>query len=108
MWLKNVSLFSLNIHVPSVKVQDTLLDGIEVDEKKEYTASEAWNLGAKNGLKGRVDAVGLWALAADVETGRLKGGDVVGFQRGTLLQEIEKRRKGRDQILPLWRGGPIS
>jgi hypothetical protein len=59
-------------------------------------------------VKGRLDAVGLWALAADTETGRLKGGDVVGFQRGTLLQEIEKRRKGREQVLPLWRGGPLS
>lgn len=108
MWLKNTSLFSLNIHVPSVKVEKTLLDGIEVDEKKGYTCSEAWTLGARNGVAGRLDAVGLWALAADVETGLLKGGDVVGFQKGTLFQEIERRRrKGRAQVLPLWRGGPI-
>jgi hypothetical protein len=108
MWLKNTSFFSLNIHVPTVKVEKTLLDGIEVNEKNEYTCSEAWALGAENGVKGRMDAVGLWALAADVETGKLKGSDVVGFQRGTLFQEIEKRRRGRKQVLPLWRGGPIS
>jgi hypothetical protein len=107
LWLKNTALFSLNIHVPSVKVENTLLEGLEVDEKKEYSCSEMFELAGRNGVKGRLDAVGLWALAADVETGRLRGGDVVGFQRGTLFQEIEKRRRGRAQVLPLWRGGPI-
>ena len=108
LWLKNTSVFSLNIHVPSVPVQETLLEGLEVDEKREYSCGEMYDLGGKNGMKGRLDAVGLWALAADTETGRLKGQDVMGFQKGTLLQELEKRRKGREQVLPLWRGGPIS
>ncbi len=108
LWLKNTSLFSMNIHVPSVPVEKTLLEGLEVDEKRDYSCGEMYELAAQNGLKGRLDAVGLWALAADTETGRLKGGDVVGFQRGTLFQEIEKRRKGREQVLPLWRGGPLS
>ena len=98
----------MNIHVPSVKVETTLLEGLEVDEKKEYSCAEMWDWGGGKGVKGRLDAVGLWALAADTETGRLKGGDVVGFQRGTLLAEVEKRRTGRGQVLPLWRGGPLS
>ena len=108
LYLKNTSFFSLNIHVPSVKVEKTLLEGVEVDEKQSHSCSEIFGLAAKNGVTGRLDAVGLWALAADVGTGRLEGRDVVGFQKGTLLQEIERRRKGREQVLPLWRGGPIS
>lgn len=107
LWLRNTSLFSLNIHIPSVKITKTPLDGVEVDEKRKYTCSQIVSAGAQNGLKGRIDALGLWALAADVKTGLLSGEDVVGFQRGTLFEKVEKRRKGQEQILPLWRGGPI-
>ena len=108
LWLRNTSFFSLNIYVPAVQTKNTLLEGVEVDEKKEYSCSEIVTAAGTNGLKGQVDAVGLWALASDVKTGKLKGADAVSFQKGTLFQEIERRRKGREQILPLWRGGPIS
>lgn len=107
LYLKNCGFFSLNIHVPSVKTRTTLLEGIEVEEKKEYSCSELFDRAGKNGVKGRLDAVGLWALAADVKTGMLRGEDVVAFQKGTLFGSVEKRRKGTEQILPLWRGGPI-
>jgi hypothetical protein len=110
IYLSNTSWLSLNIHVPSVKTHKTLLDGVPVDEKKQYTCSElvAATRANGNGITGAVDAVGLWSLAADVKTGLLMGSDVVAFQRGTLFEEIEKRRKGLGQVLPLWRGGPIS
>ena len=108
LYLKNTGIFSLNIHVPSVKTTTTPLEGIEVNEKKEYTCSEFVTASKPNGISGRVEAVGLWALAADVKTGMLRGEDVVSFQKGTLFEKIEKRRKGTEQILPLWRGGPIS
>ncbi|KAI7344338.1 hypothetical protein KC336_g22953, partial [Hortaea werneckii] len=35
LWLKNTGWFSLNIHVPSVSVTKTLLDGIPIEEKRE-------------------------------------------------------------------------
>ncbi|TKA72880.1 hypothetical protein B0A55_06650 [Friedmanniomyces simplex] len=108
--LRNTSFLSLNIHVPSVSTTKTLLEGIPIDEKRTYSRAEI--VGATrangNGVLGVVDAVGLWALAADVRTGLLGGGDVVAFQRGTLLGELEGRRRGRGQVLPFWRGGPIS
>jgi hypothetical protein len=44
LWLKNTSLLSLNIHVPSVKVETTLLEGLEVDEKKDYSYAEMWEM----------------------------------------------------------------
>lgn len=109
LWLKNTGLFSLNIHVPSVSWKETPLHGVPVDEKKEYTRSEIVSLARRDkGLFGAADAVGLWSLAADVKTGLLKGEDVVGFQEGKLFERVERRRKDRSQVLPLWRGGPIS
>lgn len=108
LFLKNTGLFSLNIHIPSVPTKVTLLEGIAVEEKKSYSCSELVSLAARNGWSGQADAVGVWALAADVHTGRIEGGDVVAFQKGTLLREIERRRKDRGRVLPLWRGGPIS
>ncbi|KAK4549127.1 hypothetical protein LTR36_007584 [Oleoguttula mirabilis] len=108
MWLRNTSFFSLNIHVPSVSVKQTLLDGIAIDEKKEYTRAEIVAAARSNGVMGQADALGLWALASDVRSGMLKGEDIVGFQRGTLLGRIERRRKDRSQVLPFYRGGPIS
>lgn len=108
LFLKNTGFLSLNIHVPSVSTKNTLLHGIDVEEKKSYSCSELVSLAGKNGYMSQADAAGVWALAADVHTGRVEGEDVVAFQKGTLLKEIERRRKDRSQVLPLYRGGPIS
>jgi hypothetical protein len=108
LFLKNTGLFSLSIHVPSVSTKNTLLEGIDVEEKRSYSCSELVSLAGRNGYMSQADAAGVWALAADVHTGRIEGEDVVAFQKGTLLKEIEKRRKDRSQVLPLLRGGPIS
>lgn len=108
VFLKNTSFLSLNIHIPSVPTTKTLLEGLPIEEKKSYSCSELVSLAGRNGWSGQADAVGVWALAADVHTGRIEGADVVAFQKGTLLREIERRRKDRSQVLPLYRGGPIS
>lgn len=109
IFLKNTSFFSLNIHVPSVGWKVCPLDGVDVDEKAEYTCSELFaRTRQEKGFMGALDAVGVWALAADVKSGLLSGRDVKAFQRGTLLHELENKRKDRQQVLPLWRGGPIS
>nr|OQO18465.1 hypothetical protein B0A51_14179 [Rachicladosporium sp. CCFEE 5018] len=108
LYLRNTSLFSLNIHVPSVKTTHTLLEGLDIDEKRSYSRAELMEAAKPNGWAGVADAVGVWALSADVGSGRIEGADVVSFQRGTLLRELEMRRKGREQVLPLYRGGPIS
>jgi hypothetical protein len=110
IFLRNVSWFSLDIHIPRVSWKTTPLDGVKVDEKRDYSRAELLEVVRETkGWFGVVDAVGLWALAADCRTGRIWGEDVVGFQQGTLFEKIEERRKeGRDQVLPLWRGGPIS
>lgn len=108
LWLQNTGLFSLAIHVPSCRWKETPLHGVAVDEQKDYTRGEIMALARRDkGVLGAVDALGLWSLAADVRTGLLKGGDVAAFQRGVLFEEVERRRRGRGQVLPLWRGGPV-
>ncbi|KAI7287698.1 hypothetical protein KC345_g421 [Hortaea werneckii] len=84
LWLKNTGWFSLNIHVPSVRVTKTLLDGIPIEEKKEYTRAEIVQAAEPNGVLGQADALGLWALASDVRTGMLRGEDVDGMWSGWL------------------------
>ncbi|KAK1066355.1 hypothetical protein LTR74_007242 [Friedmanniomyces endolithicus] len=108
--LRNTSFLSLNVHIPSVSTTKTLLDGIPIDEKKGYSRAEIVGAARSNGngVLGQADALGMWALAADVRTGLVRGEDVVAFQRGTLFEVIERRRRGRSQVLPFWRGGPIS
>jgi len=93
-----------------VSWKTTPLDGVKVDEKRDYSRAEFLDVVRETkGWFGVMDAMGVWALAADCRTGRIRGEDVVGFQQGTLLHRIEERRKsGRDQVLPLTRGGPIS
>lgn len=82
-----------------------------MDAKKEYTCSELVSEARRQsfGIMGVVECAGLWALAADVKSGLLQGEDVEEFKRGDILRTVaERRRDNRDQVLPLWRGGPIS
>lgn len=48
---------------------------------------------------------GLWLLAADPKTGVLSKRDILFHYDGTLYYEIEKRRKGGKEKLPIWRFG---
>lgn len=62
---------------------------------------------AKNdGVVAQADAVGLWMLAAEKD-GKVKGEEVRLFQRGEIMERIAARRRGMDNVLPFWRGGPL-
>lgn len=101
------------IHIPSVRSSRLLLGGpgaFQVDTKQRYTRSELVSLarqGEKGGLVAQADAVGLWMLAADTKDGKVSGEEVSMFQKGEIMERIVERRRGRDDVLPLWRGGPI-
>lgn len=98
----------LNIHVPTVQTNRRLLGGpgaFEIDEDKRYRVIEI--VGAVRGLMPKMDAFGCWALAANRE-GLVSGRDVRLFQRGEIMETlVERRRVGRQDVLPFWRGGPI-
>lgn len=51
--------------------------------------------------------IGFWAMAASTKTHRVSKEDVERFQLGEWEEDVAKRRRGRNDVLPLWRGGPI-
>ncbi|EAT77238.1 hypothetical protein HBI56_180050 [Parastagonospora nodorum] len=82
--------------------------------KQEYTCSELLALlgpGTGNGfIKHKIDqghVVGFWTMAANARTHKVSREDVERFQQGEWEDAVVKRRRGRDDVLPLWRGGPI-
>ncbi|KAF1938257.1 hypothetical protein EJ02DRAFT_410754 [Clathrospora elynae] len=82
--------------------------------KSEYTCSELLSLlGADIGkgfLKHKIDQghiVGFWTMSADAKTHMVSKEDVERFQQGEWEGAVINRRMGRQDVLPLWRGGPI-
>ena len=62
------------------------------------------------GLKGLIDqghVVGFWTMAASARTHTVLREDVERFQQGEWEDAVVKRRRGKGDVLPLWRGGPI-
>ena len=96
------------IDIVRVKDERNMLEGIEssasspsaIDRKTMIASSGATT------LLDRLHVWGLWALAAN-EQGKIAMDDVRKYQEGTMLYDLEKRRKGRSDVLPLSRGGPI-
>lgn len=107
-------ILSLSIHIPSVKLDRKLLGGPgkfpSILSDKRYSLSEIEKLVRNDGgsLKDQLDALGIWTMAAERKDGRISGKDLRAFQEGSVLEDIAKRRRGRDDILPFWRGGPLS
>jgi hypothetical protein len=109
LWLRNTGFLSLNIDVKSVPWKATLLEGVEFEEAREYRRQEVWEKAKEKGWSARLDGLGVWALAAGT-TGdmQLRGADAVRFQRGEgFFENVERRRKGKGDVLPFWRGGPV-
>lgn len=112
------SLLSLKIDIPNVRLDRKLLGGpgaysTHIKANQDYSLSELQSIikkeGSGNVLKDRLDAFGIWSLAARRKDGKVTGNDLIAFQEGTVLESIAKRRKtGREEVLPFWRGGPLS
>lgn len=103
------------IHVPSVRSNRVLLGGpgaLDVEESRRYTRGELLRLAGRSqrggGLIAQGDALGLWLLAASRTDGKVSGEEVRLFQRGELFEHLADRRRGRSDVLPFWRGGPIK
>ena len=107
---RNTGFLSLTIHVPTCRTQRQLLGGVgkfAIDEERRYTAGELVQAVKPGGLIVQGDALGLWMLAADRKDGRVSGEEARLFQKGEIMERIAARRRGRDDVLPFWRGGPI-
>lgn len=86
----------------------------EILKKEEYTCSDLLSLVSSkpgNGFwKHKLEqghVVGFWSMAADTRTHTVSRDDVERFQHGDWERSIAERRRGREDVLPLWRGGPI-
>ncbi len=99
----------------SLSTQRTQLSSASLPKTKSaYTCSELLQLlgqgSGKSFLKHKIDQghiVGFWTMAADAKTHMVSREDVERFQEGGWEGPVVERRKGRNDVLPLWRGGPI-
>lgn len=82
--------------------------------KSEYTCSELLGLlptDSRQGfVKHKIDqghVIGFWAMAANTKTHTVARSDVERFQQGEWEESVARRRRERNDVVPLWRGGPI-
>jgi hypothetical protein len=106
-------LSPINIEQIPRSAHRTQLDHAKLT-KTEYTCFELLALlgnGSGNGLlKHKIDQghiVGFWTMAANARTHTVSRGDVERFQQGEWEESVARRRRERNDVLPLWRGGPI-
>lgn len=98
------------IDITKVRAKRNMLEQIPLESVPEQGLSrkEVVALARANGLMDRAHTSGLWAFSASRQ-GYLSKDDIKLYQQGTMLYELERRRKdNRDHVLPLYRGGPIS
>ena len=90
-----------------------MLEDVDVDAgTKGASRKQLLHAVRSKGIFDRLHVLGLWALAADVNSGTFSTAELEASRSGELLWMVEERRRHRDgahgEILPLWRGGPVS
>lgn len=82
--------------------------------KQNYTYDDLYALLQSDAKRGAVASMlDRWhvrmfhAIAADMKTGLVRREDVERFQEGSWQESVRERRRGRGDVLPLRRGGPI-
>jgi len=100
-WLRHL------IDVKRIKSEPTMIEKASIDQK-QHTRLDVQRLAWGYGWTDKIHITGLWFMAADNE-GLVSSSDISLFQKGELLPELARRRRySRQNVLPLWRGGPIS
>lgn len=97
------------VDVPSVRTSRVLLGGpgrFTLDSERRYGLRELLGATSGAGVSVWLDAVGCWALVARRD-GTILGREVEAYQKGEVMEEVVRRRRGRGDVLPFWRGGPI-
>lgn len=97
------------IEIAKVQEERNMLQGIDAASIPR-SGLDRKMLIASSGVKGPLDKLhlfGFWALASNRE-GLLQARDIQKFQYGTILYELEQRRRDRSDVLPLHKGGPVS
>lgn len=94
----------------------TQLDTVPLDEKKRsYSARDILALYAQDpkadrglitSVLDRAHILSFWAIAARPDH-MVDAADLKRFRQGGWETDVVERRRGRGDVLPLWRGGPI-
>lgn len=79
---------------------------------REYHQSKGGEVrGLKKRISDKMHLLGVWVIGAQTQgpgKGLLNGATLEAFRRGDFFEAIRERRRDRSDVLPLWRGGPIS
>lgn len=87
----------------------TMLENMDFTYRPVGSGFDRRALSKGSGAKSVLDkahVMGLWTLAANRD-GLVSVSSVKQIQEGTILWEVQKRRKDRSDVLPFLRGGPI-
>ncbi|KAE9991413.1 hypothetical protein EG327_011716 [Venturia inaequalis] len=79
-----------------------------VDSEYQRGGSE---LGMVKRLFDRIHLLGVWVIGARTQgrgKGMVDGKTLEAFMKGGFFEIVRERRRDRGDVLPLWRGGPIS
>lgn len=102
----NTGLLRLGIDVSKISPERTQLAHVKL-EQSSYNRSELLSMVKGESIMDQIHITGLWGLAAD-RSGEVSKSDIALFQRGEMMAELRRRRQSRSEVIPLYRGGPIS
>jgi len=102
----NTGLLKLGINVSQITPERTQLEDVKL-AKSSYNRSELLSMVKGAPIMDQIHITGLWGLAAD-RNGQVSRSDVALFQRGEMMAELRRRRQSRTEVIPFYRGGPIS
>lgn len=117
--LYSESIFSA-VDIPSIPrhLQRTQLDSPSLsssfnDRQKSYSLTDLLGLyrpsphiGFISSILDKAHILSFWSISAQKDLG-VTASDLKRFKEGGWEADVVKRRKGREDVLPFWRGGPI-
>jgi len=101
------------IEIAKVHTSRDMLESIDVEDlpARGIPRKDLVRFAQPSGFMDRAHVNGLWAFAANRQ-GFISAHDIRLYQQGVMLYELARRRTeikdNRDNVLPLYRGGPIS
>lgn len=98
-----------NVVVPTGKKEFTRTEVLGLLHEEHQRSGEG--LGMRKKWFDRSHVLGVWiigALTQGERKGKVDGKVLKAFMRGEFFEIVRERRRERSDVLPLWRGGPIS
>ncbi|KAF2854274.1 hypothetical protein T440DRAFT_552151 [Plenodomus tracheiphilus IPT5] len=100
--------------IPRSSHRTQLSSAVLPPSKSSFTCAELLALLGDGKRKGWVQhkidqghVIGFWSMAAGAGTNVVRRRDLEAFREGEWEGGIAERRRGRGDVVPLWRGGPV-